>query len=53
LLISKQKYNKLCNDLESFMNQLRIFSLNEIAANFAAKLHLELKAEGQEIDVFD
>jgi len=35
------------------MNQLRIFPLNEIAANFVAKLHLRLKAEGQEIDVFN
>jgi len=51
--ISKQKYIELYNDLEGFINQLRIFSLNEIAANFAAKLHLQLKAEGQEIDVFD
>lgn len=51
--ISKQKYNELRNDLEGFINQLRIFSLNEIAANFAAKLHLQLKEVGQEIDVFD
>lgn len=51
--ISKQKYVELCNDLEGFINQLRVFSLNEIPANFAAKLHLQLKAKGQEIDVFD
>jgi predicted nucleic acid-binding protein len=51
--ISKQKYKELHDDLEHFMNHLIIFSLNEIAANFAAKLHVQLKSSGQEIDVFD
>ena len=51
--ISKQKYNELLNDLEGLINQLRVLSLDEKAANFAAKLHLQLKARGQEIDVFD
>ena len=51
--ISKQKYNELLNDLEQFINQLTIFSLDEIAANLAAKIHIQLKSKGQEIDIFD
>jgi predicted nucleic acid-binding protein len=44
--ISKQKYKELCNDLEGLINQLRVLSLNEKAANFAAKLHLQLLIAG-------
>ena len=51
--ISKKKYDELCNDLEDFITLLRVFPLDKSAANVAAKLHLQLKAKGQEIDVFD
>ncbi len=51
--ISKQKYNILYNDLEGFLTQLTIISLNEKAAKYAVELHLQLKAKGQEIEVFD
>ena len=51
--ISKQKYNELHKDLEDFINQLSIFSLDKNAAHNAAKFHMQLKAKGQEIDVFD
>lgn len=39
--------------MEGFINQLRVLSLDEKAANLAAKLHLQIIAKGQEIDVFD
>jgi len=51
--ISEQKYNELYIDLENFVNQFTTLSLNEEAANYAAKIHIELKAKGQEIEVFD
>ena len=51
--ISEQKYNELYIDLENFVNQFTIFSLNGEAANYAARIHIELKAKGQEIEVFD
>ena len=51
--ITQQKYDKLCKELEDFITQLNVLSLDEQAANFAAKLHIQLKAKGQEIDVFD
>ncbi|TFF88807.1 MAG: type II toxin-antitoxin system VapC family toxin [Promethearchaeota archaeon] len=51
--ISKKEYTKLKTDLKDFISQLRVFSLDKKAANYAAKLHMQLKGKGHEIEVFD
>jgi len=51
--ISDNKYKKLLEDLNNFIKQLNIYSLNENAANIGAKIHMQLKGKGQEIDIFD
>jgi len=51
--IPEQNFENLLEDLEDFIKQLHVFSLNERAANLGAKIHMELKGKGQEIDVFD
>jgi len=51
--ISDKKYKKLLEDLNNFIKQLNIYSLNENAANIGAKIHMQLKGKGQEIDIFD
>jgi predicted nucleic acid-binding protein len=51
--ISKQRYEKIVEDLELLVKQLNVYSLDEKAANLGAKIHMQLKGKGQEIDVFD
>ncbi len=51
--ISNIKYKELSGDLKNFINQLNIYSLNADAANIGAKIHMQLKGVGQEIDIFD
>ena len=51
--ISKQEYRRLYEDLEKFINRLDVFSLDENAANLGAKIHMQLKGKGQEIEIFD
>ncbi|MGQ4875526.1 MAG: type II toxin-antitoxin system VapC family toxin [Promethearchaeia archaeon] len=51
--ISKSVYEKLKEDLRNFIDQLNIFPLDGKAANFGAKIYIELKNKGQEINAFD
>jgi predicted nucleic acid-binding protein len=51
--ITELEYKKLYIDLGKFIAQLNIFSLDLNAAKTAAKIHMELKGKGQEIDIFD
>lgn len=51
--ISNQKFEKLSKELETFIKQFNIYSLTENAANVGAKIHMQLKGKGQEIDIFD
>jgi len=51
--VSNQKYTHLHDDLDAFIEQLRVFFLSETSAKYAAKLHVQLQSKGQEIDVFD
>ncbi len=51
--ISKQKYKKIHEDLEILVKQLNIYPLDERAANLGAKIHMQLKGKGQEIEIFD
>lgn len=51
--ISKRDYRKLHEDLEIFINQSNVYTLDEKAAKLGAKIHSQLKGKGQEIDSFD
>lgn len=51
--LAPQKFEKLKNDLTSFIKKLNIFPLNEKSADISAKIHMQLKGEGKEVDVFD
>jgi predicted nucleic acid-binding protein len=51
--IAPQKFEKLIQDLNAFINRLNIFPLNETSAELSAKIHMQLKGEGKEIDIFD
>ena len=51
--ISKQQYKKINKDLEILVNQLTIYSLDKKAADIGAKIHMQLKGKGEEIDIFD
>jgi predicted nucleic acid-binding protein len=51
--VSNQKYTHLHDDLDAFIEQLRVFFLSETSAKYAAKLHVQLQSKSQEIDVFD
>jgi len=50
--IAPQKFEKLIQDLNAFINRLNIFPLNETSAELSAKIHMQLKGEGKEIDIF-
>lgn len=51
--ISKHEFTKLKTGLKDFISQLEVFPLDQNAANYAAKLHVQLKGKGHEIDIFD
>lgn len=51
--ISKKEYRKLNEDLEILISQSNVYILDEKAANLGAKIYMQLKGRGQEIDIFD
>ncbi|MEJ2252540.1 MAG: type II toxin-antitoxin system VapC family toxin, partial [Candidatus Lokiarchaeota archaeon] len=51
--ISKEGFTKLISELKDFISQLEVFSLDQKSASYAAKLHMQLKGKGNEIDIFD
>ncbi len=51
--LAPQKFEKLKKDLEDFISKLNVFPLTETSAELAAKIHLQLKGQGYEVETFD
>lgn len=51
--ISKKKFNKLSLDLDDFIKELTVFSLDMDSSILGADLFMKLRGQGQEVEIFD
>lgn len=51
--LSLKKYKTIKNGLKRLIKELHVFILDLDSADLGAKLFMQLKSEGKEIDVFD